>query len=140
MAGQQGEPGTGEPAQPPRDAEDWTEAQWLAWLRAGDDSQDDRPATGTGRASRSVGGQILGNAMLGIAEALDIERPKVVVQAEAPSDPHGDDLAVHLDPDDPARSTVVVRSGRRGRRPRRPGDGPRRDDPRSDPPRAGGAG
>lgn len=117
MAGDAPEDATA-PVVPPRDAEDWTEAQWLAWLEEGaDDEAGVRPATAAGRATRSAGGRVLGNAMLGLAEAMGgVQRPTIVVQAEAPGDPYDDGPAVHLDPDDPGRSTVVVRGGRRARR------------------------
>ena len=106
---------------PPDDPDDWTDEQWLAWLQAGD-------AEGVGpvapvRHRRPTTGGLLGNAMLGLAEAMyGPQRPKIVVQAEAPGDPHGDELELHLDPDYPERSVVVVRR-RSGQRPPPPDTG-----------------
>ena len=104
---------------PPADAEEWTDEQWLAWLRATDDPADADPPPPVWRSAQrlaaSRGGQVLGSAMLGLAQALyGRRRAEVVVEREAPSDPPGDDdLEVHLDPEHPERSTAIVR-----RRPR----------------------
>jgi len=99
---------------PPADPDDWTDEQWIEWLRQGDpdDSQVQSPMV---RAHRSTGGQILGNAMLGLAEAMyGQKQPEIVLEVDAASDPEDEGMQVHLDPDFPERSTVVVR--RRGRR------------------------
>lgn len=102
---------------PPRDAEDWTDEQWLAWLAEADEADPSPDAAPMARLQRSAGGRLIGNAMLGVAEALyGARRPEIVVEAEVPGDPHDDDLSVHLDPDDPERSTVVVRRRPGGRR------------------------
>jgi len=101
--------------EPPRDAEEWTDEQWLAYLDATDDG-DDEPATRGGRVARSSGGQMLGNAMLGLAQAMfGAQRPEIVVEAEVPGGGGDDDVAVQLDPDHPERSTVVIRRRVRAR-------------------------
>lgn len=108
----EGEPDLGAP---PRDADDWTDEQWLAWLSQGDDDEPQAETPTLGRFQRSPGGRMLGNAMLGVAEAMyGAQRPQIVVQAEAPGDPLDEDLSVHLDPDSPERSTVVRRRRRGG--------------------------
>lgn len=117
--------------EPPRNADDWSDEQWLAWLAEGD--EDDEPAPPATRVQRSTGGRMLGNAMLGVAEAMyGVRRPEIVVEAEAPGDPHDDDLLeVHLDPDHPERSTVVVRQPVDSS-PEQAADGPARRRRRSD--------
>ena len=51
--------------------------------------------------------------MLGLADAIyGPQRPKVVIEAEVPGGSHDDDLDVHLDPDHPELSVVVVRRRR----------------------------
>lgn len=103
------------PGDPPRDPDEWTDEQWLAWLDEGVEEDDDPPSV-SGRLQRSSGGQVLGNAMLGIAQAMyGTVRPEVVVEAPAPGDPHDAELDVRLDPDHPERSVVVRRPGRRQR-------------------------
>lgn len=109
------------PEGPPEDPDDWTDEQWLSWL-----ASTDGPDGGEGSAAhtrrrptgRAAGA--LGNAMVGVYNAL-YGRPddEVVVVADAPGDPPGDDHPlVRLDPEHPERSEVVVRS-RRGRQPGR---------------------
>jgi hypothetical protein len=108
----------GGPLTPPVDADDWTDAQWLAYLTAIAE-EDDEPAPTGSRMARSAGGQVLGNAMLGLAQAMyGVTQPEVVVEADVPGGSGDDDLVVRLDPDHPERSTVVSRRRRgRGRRP-----------------------
>jgi hypothetical protein len=104
------------PGVPPIDPDEWTDEQWLAYLNelsASEGDGDDEPVTRTGRLARSAGGQALGNAMLGLAQAMyGVQQAEVVVEAEAPSGPGDEDLQVTLDPDHPA---VVVRRRRRAR-------------------------
>lgn len=100
-------------AEPPQDPEQWTDEEWIAYLEATDATteDDDRPVTPIGRVTHSPGGQVLGQAMLGMASALfGRNDDEVVVVVEAGSEP-GDDgpFTVHLDPDHPERSSVVVR-------------------------------
>jgi len=101
---------------PPVDPEDWSDEEWLAWLRATDpaDRPAERPATTAGRLTHSAGGQVLGTAMLAMAQAIYGRRDdEIVVVVEGASEPTGEDLEVHLDPDHPERSTAVVRPTRR---------------------------
>jgi hypothetical protein len=111
---------------PPDDPEEWSDEEWLAWLRAtdaldGDDvlgeSDSDRPRWNSARrVLGSAGGHVLGSAMLGLANALYGRRDeKIVVVQDASGDPPHDDLEVHLDPDAPERSQVIIRKGRKHR-------------------------
>jgi hypothetical protein len=107
-------------ADPPADPNEWTDEEWIAWLKATDGAADDldgteeptAPTTAMGRLARSSGGQVLGQAMLGLAQAIyGVEEDEVVHVAEGSTEADPEEpFTVHLDPDDPARSTVVFRS------------------------------
>ena len=114
------------PAEPPEDAEAWTDEQWLAWLRQTDGEQQaeeiDRPRV-TAKWRDRPGATVLGAAMLGLRDAI-YGRPddEIVIVQDASGDPPDDDApVVHLDPEHPERSEVVVRRRGGGRR-RRPRD------------------
>jgi hypothetical protein len=101
------------PPEPPADADDWTNEQWIDWLKATDASDQAEggatPATIAGRVVHSVGGQLLGQGMLGLAQAIYGQRDqKVVIVAGANSEPEKDQpFALHLDEDHPERSFAV---------------------------------
>jgi hypothetical protein len=98
---------------PPGDPEQWTDEQWIEWLKATDDPDEagDAPVTPMGRVTRSSGGQVLGQAMLGMANAVfGRQDDEVMVVEEAPGGTGDDEpFTVHLDAEHPERSTVVVR-------------------------------
>jgi len=104
------------PEGPPADPEDWTDEQWIEWLKKTDAPDDTdtgtRPVTALGRVAYSSGGSVLGQAMLGMASVLyGREGNKVVIATEGSSEPDEDKpFDVHLDPDHPERSVVVFRS------------------------------
>lgn len=98
------------PAEPPSDPESWSDDQWLTWLRATDaDAPDAPPRTLTSRVARSAGGQVLGEAMRGLANAMyGVKDEELVIVSEASGQPHDDEtFTVHLDPEHPERSTAV---------------------------------
>jgi hypothetical protein len=103
------------PEGPPADPEEWSDDQWLAWLKATDpvehSGEHSVPVTAVGRLTHSAGGHVLGQAMLGMAHALYGRRDdEVVVVAEAGSEPGDDEpFTVRLDPDHPERSSVVFK-------------------------------
>src|SRR5580704_11406308 len=103
-----------EPAIPPEDAQDWTHEQWLDWLKATDTEPsdgDDQVAIARKGIAHSTGGSLVGNAMIGLANALYGQRddePAIIVESEEPEDER--DLVVHLDFEHPDRSTAIVRS------------------------------
>ncbi len=110
------EPEVGGPAGPPEDAESWTDEEWISWLEATDDS-DDPGGAGSGSARhwsrrRPVG--MLGAAMLGLHDVIyGRHDDEIVIVVDAGGDPPGDDLPeVHLDPEHPERSEVIVRRQR----------------------------
>lgn len=102
---------------PPPDPDDWTDEQWIEWLKSTDTDDTDaaadpkRPVTALGRVANSPGGSALGQAMLGMANAFyGREQNEIVIMAEGNSQPDEDEpFAVHLDPDHPERSVVVFR-------------------------------
>jgi len=105
-----------EPLTPPADPEEWSDEQWLAWLKATDEQpgagEASAPVTTGARLTRSAGGAVLAQAMLGMAHALYGRRDdEVVIVVEGGSEPSDDQpFEVHLDADHPERSSVVFRS------------------------------
>jgi hypothetical protein len=100
--------------EPPSDPEEWSDEQWLAWLRATDATAErgaDRPVTIGSRLAHSTGGSVLGTAMLALSQVIYGRRDdEVVIVVDAGSEPAPDvGFEVHLDPDHPERSTVVFR-------------------------------
>jgi hypothetical protein len=108
------------PPVPPRDPEEWSDEEWLRWLEETDaaspsDPEADAPRV-VARWRDRPGSVVLGAAMLGMRDAI-YGRPddEIMIVQDASGDPPDDDLpVVHLDPEHPERSEVVVR-----RRPRR---------------------
>jgi hypothetical protein len=98
-------------AEPPDDPEEWTDEQWLAWLEATDPG--DAPEAGPRLAAwrDHPVGSVLGAAMLGLRDAIyGRQDNEVTIVQEAAGDPPDDDLHdIHLDPEHPERSEVVIR-------------------------------
>jgi hypothetical protein len=105
-------PQSGDPGVPPEDAESWTDEQWISWLEATDDP-DGRPTHDAPRPrhwSKGRSASALGAAMLGLHEVIYGPRQdEIVIVVDAGGDPPGDGPEVHLDPDHPERSEVIVR-------------------------------
>jgi hypothetical protein len=100
-----------EPETPPENADEWTDEQWIDWLKATDGGGEPPEVTHPHRVSHSVGGQVVGNAMVGLANALygsRDEKPAIVVEAGEPD--AEDSLELHLDFDHPEQSFVIRRS------------------------------
>lgn len=98
------------PAEPPEDPEAWTDEQWLAWLKA-TDPEGASDSGGRPAWRQRPAGSMLGAAMLGLRDAI-YGRPdeEVAIVAEVPGGPPDADLhELHLDPEHPERSEVVVR-------------------------------
>ncbi|MGC1419593.1 MAG: hypothetical protein WA786_05695 [Acidimicrobiales bacterium] len=98
---------------PPSDPEAWSDEQWIAWLVATDAAALEAvPASVAERIVRSSAGQMLGQAMLGLAQVFyGPKEEEVIIVAEGNSDPYDDEpFAVRLDPDHPEHSTIVFRS------------------------------
>jgi hypothetical protein len=105
----------------PEDPESWTDEQWISWLDATDDPDAPGDSGGGHRPhwSRGRSASMLGAAMLGLHEVIYGPRGnEIAIVVDAGGDPPGDDLPeVHLDPEHPERSEVIVR--RDGPKPRR---------------------
>jgi hypothetical protein len=97
--------------QPPPDPESWTDEQWLTWLKATDDALEvgRAPAPVSFRVTHSAGGQALGDAMRGLANAMyGPKDEELIIVSEAGGQPEDDEpFVVHLDRDHPERSTAV---------------------------------
>ena len=101
--------------EPPPDPNDWTDEQWLDWLKATDDDQSDEDeeaiSSVVSRVVHSTPGQVLGQAMLGMAQAIYGHQDEDLVIVVEGNDKNRDDepFAVHLDPDHPELSTVTFK-------------------------------
>ena len=100
--------------QPPDDPDEWTDDQWIEWLKATDDVEgvdEEPPRTGVRRISSSAGGQMLGQAMLGMAQAIYGRQDDDIVLVVESGGETADDVpfAVHLDHEHPERSSIVFR-------------------------------
>jgi hypothetical protein len=101
---------------PPHDAEQWSDDQWLEWLKATDANasarDEDTSAPLSSRVVHSLGGQMLGQAMLGLAQVIyGQKQEEVVIVAEGNSEPVEDEpFAVSLNLEHPEQSVVVFKS------------------------------
>jgi len=101
---------------PPPDPDDWSDEQWLEWLKETDadyPEMTEHPRRAQWRDRRPS--KMLGAAMLGAYEAIYGHKDdESVAIAEVPGGPPDDDQPqVHLDPEHPERSQVIYRSSRR---------------------------
>jgi hypothetical protein len=99
---------------PPADPDEWTSEQWIAWLNETDaDAIADRnrpPATAVGRVVHSSAGQLLGQTMIGLAQAIYGRVNKAPIVIKAASEPDEDRaFNLHLDFHHPEDSTVELR-------------------------------
>jgi len=101
------------PGGPPENPESWSDEQWIAWLQSTDDpdARDGPGAAAPRHWSRRRPASMLGAAMLGMHEVLYGRRDdEIAIVVDAGGDPPGGDVPeVHLDPDHPERSEVIVR-------------------------------
>jgi hypothetical protein len=99
--------------EPPSDPNEWTDEQWLEWLKATDDVPFDESEESISRVVKrivqSTPGQVIGQAMLGMAQAIYGRQDEDVVIVVKGNGETADDepFSVRLDPDHPERSTVV---------------------------------
>lgn len=102
--------------EPPADPNEWTDEQWLTWLKATDDAPSDVPDDAISKVVRRVAesapGQALGQAMLGLSQAMfGRHDDDVAIVVEGNGESTDDEpFAVRLDPDHPEKSSVVFRS------------------------------
>jgi hypothetical protein len=103
------------PESPPIDAEDWSDDQWLTWLKATDGELTDEIAAPSvaSRVVHSTGGQMLGQAMMGLAIAMyGQKQEEVIIIAEGSGEPAEDEpFTVQLNPDQPGKSIITFKTG-----------------------------
>jgi hypothetical protein len=104
--------------EPPENADDWSNEEWLEWLKATDTADVPNEVDGdritAPRVVHSTGGQVLGQAMIGLANALYGPRDDNAAIIEEASEPEPDEpFTLHLDPDHPERSSVVFKPATR---------------------------
>ena len=123
----------GTPVEPPDDPDDWSDEQWLDWLASTDSVSGGQPAAMPAHGPRSTGGQMLYAAMFGLHQVIYGPTQEVTIVEEAAGEPdEPQSLEVHLEPDYPDESTVVLRPWLiESDRPDGPGGpgGPERPDP-----------
>ncbi len=97
--------------EPPSNPDEWTDAQWLAWLKSTDEAaeSDDAPAPLTSRVAHSTVGAVIGQAMLGMARAIYGQTDdELVILSEGDGQRRDDEpFTVRLDFEHPERSSVV---------------------------------
>ena len=105
--------------EPPADPNEWTDDQWLAWLKATDIVHTEDPGDPEDAISKvmkrvveSTPGVVLGQAMLGLSQAMyGRHDDDVVIVVEGSGEPGDDEpFAVRLDPEHPERSAVVFKA------------------------------
>lgn len=101
--------------QPPSNPDDWNDEQWLEWLKATDDittgGEEDSLTKVVSRIVHSTPGQILGQAMIGMSQAIYGREVDDVVIVTEDSDHSGEDdaFAVQLDFAHPEQSSVTFK-------------------------------
>ena len=100
---------------PPADPNDWSDEQWLEWLKATDEPSDESEETFSKvvkRVVESAPGQVLGQAMLGLSQAIYGRHDETVAIVVEGSGEGAEDepFAVRLDPEHPERSAVVFKA------------------------------
>jgi len=94
---------------PPGDAEEWSDEEWIEWLDS-TDGMAVEPVNPVPRKPKTVAGQFLGAAMLGLHEIFYGRREDKQAQvAVAPGPGDDEDFEINLDPDDPSKSEVRFR-------------------------------
>jgi hypothetical protein len=101
--------------EPPQDPEEWTDDEWISYLEQTDAlfseafTQPVEPLLG--KVTKSSGGQIIGNAMVGMAQAIyGNEVTEIVIVSEGNPARDDEPFRVTLDLDHPENSTVVFRT------------------------------
>jgi hypothetical protein len=101
---------------PPLDPEEWTDEQWLSWLKSSDnddaDSDEYSVETVVKRIVTSSAGQVLGQAMMGLSQAIYGRKDEeLVIVVEGDGEPADDEaFTIQLDFEHPERSSVTFRS------------------------------
>jgi len=94
---------------PPADPNEWSDEQWIEWLVATDEAAEiDSTSSVLKRAASTKSGQVLGQAMLGMANAIygtKESQVQIVVENKEKS-LEKDSFVVNLDFENPESSTV----------------------------------
>jgi hypothetical protein len=96
----------------PAEPNEWTDEQWIEWLKATDEILLDEPEEPISevvqRIVQSTPGQVIGQAMLGMAQAIYGKRDDEVVMVIDANGEGTDEepFAIRLDFDNPERSYV----------------------------------
>ena len=103
--------------EPPSDPNEWTDEQWLEWLKATDDVPFDELGESVSevvkRIVQSTPGQVIGLAMLGMAQAIyGRQDDEVIIVVEGSGEMTDDEpFAVRLDFDHHESSLVEFKPG-----------------------------
>jgi hypothetical protein len=98
--------------EPPSDPDEWTDEQWLEWLMATDVAPgaetEESISPVVQRITQSTPGQVIGQAMLGMAQAIYGRQDDEIVIVIGANGEGADDekFAVRLDFNHPERSSV----------------------------------
>ncbi len=101
--------------EPPSDPNEWSDEQWIDWLKATDEAPlEETEATISKVVKRiveSTPGQALGQAMLGMSQAIyGRHDDDIAIVVEGNGDTADDEpFAIRLDPTHPERSAVVFK-------------------------------
>jgi hypothetical protein len=102
--------------EPPSDPNEWTDEQWLEWLMTTDDApmaetQESIPLV-VQRIAQSTPGQVIGQAMLGMAQAIYGRQDDEIIIVVGANGETADEepFAVRLDFDHPERSLVEFKN------------------------------
>jgi hypothetical protein len=105
--------------EPPLDPNEWTDEKWLEWLKATDGIPFDEPEESVSevviRIVQSTPGQVIGQAMLGMAQAIyGRQDDEIIIMVEGNGERTGDEpFAVRLDFEHPELSLVEFKRGAR---------------------------
>ncbi len=103
--------------EPPSDPNAWSDDQWLEWLKDTDDvpfdDTEESISEAVTRIVRSTPGQVIGQAMLGMAQAIyGRQDDEVIIVVDADGESVDDEpFAVRLDFDNPGLSLVRFKPG-----------------------------
>jgi hypothetical protein len=102
--------------EPPSDPNEWTDEQWLEWLMTTDDAplaetEESIPLV-VQRIVQSTPGQVIGQAMLGMAQAIYGRQDDEIIIVVGANGETADEepFAVRLDFDHPERSLVEFKN------------------------------
>jgi hypothetical protein len=103
--------------EPPSDPDEWSDEQWLEWLKETDvvllDDTEESISEVMTRIVRSTPGLVIGQAMLGMAQAIyGRQDDEIIIVVENNGEPTDDEpFAVRLDFDHPESSLVEFKPG-----------------------------